>query len=102
MQQRILPTVPRLQQIAGNCLDMMTRGAGEQGKLLLQIDHVLGTLARIDHSTIASQARAYPFLDFAIGRLTVVGQRKDFSLEDVQEANEDYAFPNSIVCRQRC
>ena len=61
--------------------DIMTRDAVEQGKLLLRTDHVHGILARIDHSTIASQARAYAFLDFTIGRLPLLGQRKDFLLE---------------------
>ena len=67
-------------------------------KLLWQTAHVFKVLARIYHSTIASQARAYASLDSAIGRLPVVGQRKDFSLEDVQEVDEDYAFPNGISC----
>lgn len=90
--------MPRLQWVAGNCLDIITRGAVEQGKLLLQTDHVLGILAHIYRSTIASQAGAYAFLDFAIGRLHVVGQRKDFLIEDVQEVDEDYAYPNDILC----
>ena len=46
--------------------DIMTRDAVEQGKLLPRTDHVLGFLARIDHSTIASQAKAYAFLDLLL------------------------------------
>ena len=61
--------------------DIMTRDAVEQGRLLPRTDHVLRYLARIDHGTIASQAKAYAFLNFTIGRLLVLGQRKDLLLE---------------------